>query len=311
MTTTSLSQYHELDYSAIERADLRPTTKFKYRREIENLLRAGVNPLDFNALQEYAAGLKSSRQAFLRSALRLVSSEYEQALKAGATDKNIAKVQAGVYRLEAMHSAIKVEVKKVVKAHTWLTGAQVREITALCDGSLEGQRNWLILSLLLGAGLRRDELARLTFRNLKQVPRKNAVGFRDILEVEGKGAKSRDIPIQTLLAKRIRKWQTAIDAANNTYIVRSLGMGKQIGGSISEIAIFHICRKYGDRIGVDDLTPHDMRRTYARLGYEASVPITQISILLGHSSVATTQRYLDLSLDIETTVSDFIPLSGD
>jgi site-specific recombinase XerD len=37
------------------------------------------------------------------------------------------------------------------------------------------------------------------------------------------------------------------------------------------------------------------------------IPITQISKLLGHSSIATTQRYLNLSLDLETTVSDFVP----
>jgi len=37
------------------------------------------------------------------------------------------------------------------------------------------------------------------------------------------------------------------------------------------------------------------------------VPITQISILLGHASIATTMRYLNLTLDIGSTVSDFIP----
>ena len=45
----------------------------------------------------------------------------------------------------------------------------------------------------------------------------------------------------------------------------------------------------------------------AQLGYEAGVPITQISKLLGHATVATTQRYLNLDLDLETTISDFIP----
>jgi len=32
--------------------------------------------------------------------------------------------------------------------------------------------------------------------------------------------------------------------------------------------------------------------------------------LLGHENVATTQRYLDLELNLETTASDFIPLSA-
>ena len=64
-------------------------------------------------------------------------------------------------------------------------------------------------------------------------------------------------------------------------------------------------------IGKPELAPHDMRRTFAQLGYEAGIPLTQLQTLLGHESIATTQKYLDLNLDIETTVSDFIPLSGD
>jgi integrase len=42
----------------------------------------------------------------------------------------------------------------------------------------------------------------------------------------------------------------------------------------------------------------------------SGVPITQIKELLGHASVATTQKYLDLSLDLDNTASDFVPLLG-
>jgi len=67
----------------------------------------------------------------------------------------------------------------------------------------------------------------------------------------------------------------------------------------------------GPRVGVPGLDPHDLRRDYAQLGFDSGIPITQISALLGHESVKTTQTYLNLSLDLETTASDFIPLSGD
>ena len=63
----------------------------------------------------------------------------------------------------------------------------------------------------------------------------------------------------------------------------------------------------GNLIGKEDLQQHDFRRTYVQLGYEAGVPITQISRLLGHTSMETTQRYLNLELDLESTVSVFIP----
>lgn len=47
---------------------------------------------------------------------------------------------------------------------------------------------------------------------------------------------------------------------------------------------------------------------YPPLKAHAGVPLTQLSKLLGHADIATTQRYLNLDLDLETTASDFIPL---
>ena len=131
---------------------------------------------------------------------------------------------------------------------------------------------------------------------------------RDVLQVKGKGAKDRVIPIKPILAKHLRAWKETVKGG---LVARSLGMGKKLGGSMSAVGIFQLVRKYGEKIGLPELAPHDLRRTYAQLGYEAGVPITQISTLLGHSSVSTTQKYLNLALDLETTVSDFIPLSGD
>ena len=72
--------------------------------------------------------------------------------------------------------------------------------------------------------------------------------------------------------------------------------------------IFQIVRKHCAKIGMPKLDPHDLRRTFAQIGYEAGVPITQISKQLGHSSIKTTQRYLNMDLDLVTTISDFIPL---
>lgn len=292
---------------AIDRANLQPTTKAKYKRELEKMRDAGVNPLDYAALENYAAGLKSSRKAFLKSALRMISLDYERKAKGGATPENIAQVQTVVYRLEAMRGAVKVKDHKGMKAHTWLSQSQVKDITALCGDDLKGRRDWIILGLLLGAGLRRDELARLTFDAMKQQPAKGGK-MRDVLEVTGKGNKTRVIPIKPILADRLRKWR---DEVGGGKIARSLtkGADKRIGKSLSAVGIFKIVAEYGAMIGIPELAPHDARRTFAQLGYEAGIPITQISVLLGHSTVAVTQKYLDLALDIETTISDFIPLA--
>jgi hypothetical protein len=41
-----------------------------------------------------------------------------------------------------------------------------------------------------------------------------------------------------------------------------------------------------------DVTPHDLRRSFARLAYEGHAPIEQLSMTLGHASIATTERYI-------------------
>ena len=90
-------------------------------------------------------------------------------------------------------------------------------------------------------------------------------------------------------------------------VCRRLTKRKGIGEALSPVGVFNIVRRHGEMMDKPELAPHDLRRTYAQLGYEAGVPITQISILLGHANVATTQRYLNLELDLETTASDFVP----
>jgi site-specific recombinase XerD len=302
---TALTTTSPLDLSAIERASLQPSTKAKYKTEIVKMHAAGVNPANYTALQQYADGLKSSRKQFLKSALRLMTLGIEQDMKAGATPQNLKQTQAALLRLEAMRSAVQVPQHKGTKAHTWLSQMQVKDITALCDETLEGKRDWIVLGLLLGAGLRREELATLTFDALKQQPTKTGK-MRDVLEVTGKGGKTRVIPINEKLGSHLREWKEIVGGG---FVARSLGMKKELGQSMSAVAIFHLVNKYGKQIGMDELAPHDLRRTYAQLGYEAGVPLTQISTLLGHSSVATTQKYLDLSLDLEKTASDFVPLS--
>ena len=91
------------------------------------------------------------------------------------------------------------------------------------------------------------------------------------------------------------------------YIARSVTKGGELGESISGQAILDIVGAYGRELGKAKLRPHDLRRTYARIGYDAGIDIGQISKLLGHASIATTQRYLGLQIDLKKTVSDFIP----
>jgi len=298
---------HTFDYSAIARADLQPSTKLKYQRAIDNMLLAGIDPFDYPCLRAYSDTLSPSARGFLKAALKIMVEGELTRIKAHATPDNINAIQALISRIEAMDETIQIHAAEGKKTHVWLSREQVEQITALPDFSTpRGMRDYIVLSVLLGAGLRREELVNLTFDSLKQQPAKN--GLRDVLAITGKGNKRRTIPISAKLANYLREWRGLV---GDGYVARAINKAGVINGSLSEIGIHNIVRQYGARIGISGLDSHDLRRTYAMLGLNAGVSITQISVLLGHADIATTQRYLNLELDLEATISDYIPLSGD
>lgn len=56
-----------------------------------------------------------------------------------------------------------------------------------------------------------------------------------------------------------------------------------------------IIRKLGKTAGVENCHPHRFRRTCATFALRRGMPIEQVSKLLGHEQLSTTQIYLDLS----------------
>ena len=290
---------------------LQPTTKAQYKKAISNYLATGSGLTDADALASYATGLPKSSRSFLKAGLRMWAKAAVLQAKsladptAGIEEMFVVnqRIQSAQYKAEALIEAIQVEASKGSKAHTWLTQSEVKRLLDTCDMStVQGQRDRLILGMLVGAGLRREELAGLTFEDVILQP--IAGKFRTVLNVSGKGAKDRIVPISDRLAAVLDAWRNVVGAGP---IARSIAKGGTVGNSLSAVGIFQIVRAAGEAIGKPDLAPHDLRRTYAQLGFEAGVPITQISGLLGHSSVATTQRYLNLELDLSSTISDFIP----
>lgn len=307
MNTLSAFQPHTHASDILRMIDnnprLQPTTKKQYRRAITGYLDAGGSLADAGALAAYAARQPKSGRAFLKAAVRLWGDSVALQAKAGATPETVAAVQATVYRIEALNEAIQVEVTKGQKAHTWLTQSEVKALLDSCnEATLQGKRDRIVLGLLVGAGLRREEAVNLTFDDVILQP--VAGKFRTVFNVHGKGAKDRIVPINDRLAAALDNWQQVTGGGK---LARSLSKGGILGDSLSAVGAFEIVSKAGAAIGKHGLAPHDLRRTYAQLGYEAGVPITQISRLLGHANVATTQRYLNLDLDLSTTVSDFIP----
>jgi len=292
---------------ALETAVLAASTRVKYRRVVIAFLDAGGMLTQAGDLAEFADTLSPSRRAQLKAAVKLWSErmiDQVKATPAGGPDDVLMKQEA-IWRFQSLQTAVTVQAAKGEKAHTWLTRPEVQQLMDAAGGdSVGAHRDRLAMGLLVSAGLRRDEAVTLSFSDVKLQPIKGKI--RSVLQVEGKGAKSRVVPVSGKLAWLVDKWAGL--AGGNGRVLRSVDKTGAIGDELSAVALFQIVRRYGETIGKPGLAPHDLRRTYAQIGYESGVSITQISKLLGHSSVTTTQRYLNLDLDLETTISDFVPV---
>jgi integrase len=282
-------------------AHLAPTTQVKYKRILAAYLATGESLSDAQALAEFANTLSQSRQAHLRAAVNLWADATTRLVKSQATPDNLAHVDATIHRLTALKTAVQPRPQKGSKLHTWLTKDQVKKLLNIDIHNLRNLRDRLALSLMVGAGLRRQEAAMLRLADVQAVP------GRHVIQVMGKGSKRRAVPISVAMSQLIATWQRETNITGGR-LLRSIAQNGTIGDSLSAVSLFKIVQAHGKRIGLPFLAPHDLRRTYAQFGYENGIDIGEISRLLGHSSIKTTQRYLNLETNLQNTISDHVPL---
>ena len=244
-----------------------------------------------------------------------------------ATLKRIAKeaYYAGLVDIAVYQGVndISGERKAGRRTGNWLTVEQVNKLLAAVDKAGEGYRNKLraardaaIVSILIGCGLRREELCSLTAERIQQ--RDGRWVFADL---KGKGRKFRTVPIPNGVKARIDAWVTTAkkQAIHEGEELKHLFIPiHKSGGAwhinrrepMSSQTIFAIARRYGAMIGLPKLAPHDLRRTFARLVRKGGADLDQIQFSLGHASVQTTEKYIGANQNIEHAPGDVLAPMG-
>lgn len=189
----------------------------------------------------------------------------------------------------------------------WLTRAHAEHILSLPDlATNKGKRDRVLLCLLIGCGLRREELALLTPGHIQQRD-----GRWVLLDLAGKGKRMRTVPMPAWTKVALDGWIRAILNSGITSpgrLLRSVNKGDRIvGDGMTAQAIFAVVRQYGEHIGLA-IAPHDLRRTFAKLAHKGHAPLEQIQISLGHASIQTTERYLGIEQDLTDAPCDHLGL---
>ena len=187
-----------------------------------------------------------------------------------------------------------------VRVGNWLTAEQGKRLLAAAESdSLRGKRNYAILAMLIGCGLRRGELLAL---------RVDAIQLREehwvIADLLGKAGHIRTIPIPGWVKAAVDAWKEASGITEGT-LFRSINKaGKVWGNGMTPKVLWEVVREGASRAGIEKLAPHDLRRTCARLCHLAGGELDQIQFLLGHVSIQTTERYLGCKQKLRDAVND-------
>lgn len=205
---------------------------------------------------------------------------------------------------------IKSIPRNPVRTGRWLTAAQVEKLMSIPDkDSRRGTRDRAILGLLIGCGLRRSEVINLRIKCIQE--RDGRPVLTDFL---AKGNKIRVVALPSGVKRLLDEWLVALakmadDLPGESYLFTPFNSTsdwiERGNKRLSESTLMFIVRQYSERAGIV-ISPHDLRRTYARLSRQAGADLEQIQFSLGHANVNTTQRYLGMNQNIKRAPGDLI-----
>ncbi|MGD8457197.1 MAG: tyrosine-type recombinase/integrase [Anaerolineales bacterium] len=269
-----------------------PITKRKYRSALDEFLTwwndNGRQPISKALVQRYLTDLHDQGVGSLNLRLSAIKKMVREAIDNGLLD--IIKGQ-GVLNIKGFR-------KEGHSIGNWITKNQAQALLRAPDiTTIKGLRDRAILAVFLGCGLRRSEVASLTFDHIQQRDGRWAV-----IDLVGKRNKTRSVPMPSWCKVAIDEYTIAAGLTAG-HIFRPVNKGDVLHGEkMSDQSVYVAIQNY------TDLAPHDLRRSFAKLAYNGGADLIQIQKSLGHSSVQVTEIYLGSEQDFTHAPCDVLGL---
>lgn len=169
-------------------------------------------------------------------------------------------------------------------------------------GGERGERNRITLYLLFGLGCRVSELIALNLEDINETDQ--------WIKILGKGNKERLVPLTETLCLELRKYLTEarphlVREATNSILINDRGHRP------SRVDIWRWLAAWSAKAGfTQPVSPHQFRHGCATALLESGADLRSIQMLLGHSSIQTTQIYTSVTTHtISEGVDQHHPLS--
>lgn len=163
------------------------------------------------------------------------------------------------------------------------------EIASLIQNCIEdespiGIRDAAIISILFGAGLRREEITKLDLADYSPEDAK--------LMIRGKRSKQRMAYLgEGALAALVNWLELRGEDTGPLFVAAKKGGSLRLGRRLSPQSIYYLLKIRAKRAGVKPFSPHDLRRTFVSRLLDAGVDIAIVAKMAGHSNIQTTARY--------------------
>src|SRR3954447_15914671 len=159
-----------------------------------------------------ARGLGSSSIIIRMSAIRKLAGE--------AVDNGLLapELAANIRRVKSVKS-------KGIRVGNWLSVRQAQDLLSAPDiATTKGLRDRAILAILIGCGLRRSEVAALTFAHIQQRD-----GRWCVVDLVGKHGRVRTVPMPSWVKVAVDAWTFAADVTSGR-VFRSVNRGDRVWG---------------------------------------------------------------------------------
>jgi integrase/recombinase XerC len=157
------------------------------------------------------------------------------------------------------------------------------------DGAPIHLRDWAALELLYATGARVGELCGADVDDLDLATR--------TIRLTGKGDKQRVVPVGELAVEAVEAWLTRGRPVLATETSGpALLLGRR-GGRADQRQLRQAVHDVSAAAGVSDVAPHALRHSVATHLLEGGSDLRSVQEVLGHASLATTQRYTHVTAD--------------
>ncbi len=232
-----------------------------------------------------------------------ITTLYDRQLSKSSIERKISTIKSFLYRRGIIEENPARMLKFPKKEKYLPTVFNIDDIFTLLDlpdkTTPMGMRDALILELLYGTGIRVSELVGLD---------RSAVDLNGMrILVRGKGKKERIVPLAPELISLIKDYYKVMYdvAADNRIVDSDALIINRLGTRMTDRTVRRVVEAYLKKAELPlDYSPHSFRHTFATHLLEGGADLRSIQELLGHESLATTQKYTHSDLSSLLKVYD-------